>query len=204
VNFCNPHRLSFNPQKDIHDIGSILGYIKGLAVDDQKRIAVFLKKELEPEADPVRLESNLSIIITILAKEDWNRDESTSDAIPFDIDQKIEFNKLNRVREIIEEYAIHGIRISGIYDAFDQEGTNKSLSVLNGIKRLYTNHKARLSNDDLFDKVVECVMERVQESANFVPIPWEELELCANILVVDAFVRCKIFKNPVGYAHAAT
>jgi len=40
------------------------------------------------------------------------------------------------------------------------------------------------------------VTARIQGSENYNQIAFEELELCVNILVVDAFIRCKIFKNP--------
>ena len=33
-------------------------------------------------------------------------------------------------------------------------------------------------------------------STNYDGIPFEELELCVNILVVDAFIKCKIFESP--------
>lgn len=201
--FANHHNLTFDPQSDIHDITSLLRHISSLEVEHQQRIAAFLKKELVAEVDPVKLESNLAAIITILAHVDWRNNQSTIETVPFDIDTKIEFNDLERARDIIEEYAIHCRRIEGIYDTFDREGNNKSLSVLDAIKGFYSKHRMRLSNDALFDKVVECVTEQVMDSANFTPIPQEELDLCVNILVVDAFTRCKIFKNPVGYAHAA-
>lgn len=201
--FINPHNLTFDPQSDIHDVTSILRHISALAVDDQKRIAAFLKKELVAEVDPVRLESNLATIITILAKEDWGHDDVPPETIPFVIDNKIEFNNLLTSRDITDDYHFHGGKVARIYADYDREGSNKSQSVLDAIKGFYRTHKSRLSNDALFDKVIECVAERVQESTNFVPIPIEELELCANILVVDAFIRCKIFKNPEGYAHAA-
>ena len=84
------------------------------------------------------------------------------------------------------------------------EKATKKLSVLDAIKGYYVVHRARLSDDDLFFRIIECVVVKVQEGANFTPIPAEELELCVNILVVDAFIRCKIFKNPVGYAHATS
>jgi hypothetical protein len=35
-------------------------------------------------------------------------------------------------------------------------------------------------------------------------IPQEEMEMCVGILVVDAFIRCKIFKNPNNYNYATT
>jgi len=202
--FANPHHLSFDPQTDIYDVTSILRHISALSADDQKRIAAFLKKELVAEVDPVRLESNLATIITILAREDWSRDTTPLETIPFEIEKKIEFNDLHNSRDIIDEYHIHNSKVARIYADYDREGSNKSLAVLNAIKRFYVNHKAQLSDDALFDKVIECVLERVRESTNFSALPIEELELCVSILVVDAFLRCKIFKNPVGYTHAIT
>lgn len=200
--FANPHGLAFNSQTDIYDITSILRYITGLAVDDQRRVAALIRKELGTEVDPVRLESNLAAIINILAREVWSN-ESSERPIPFNIDQKIDFNDLKAARDVIEEYNFHYSRVDRIYADYDMEGNNKSLSVLDMIKRLYVRNKTGLDNDDLFFKIIDCVAEQVQGSPNFTPIPIEELELCVNILVVDAFIRCKIFKKPVGYTHAA-
>lgn len=202
--FANPHNLAFDPQKDIHDLASTLRHITGLHIDDLSRIATLIKKELVTAVDPVRLESNLAAIINILAKEDWNRDDPTLETIPFNIDHKIDHNKLDAARDIIDDYSAHHNRVARIYADYDREGNNKSLSVLDAIKGYYVTHRASLSDDDLFFRIVECVAVRVQEGANFAPIPAEELELCVNILVVDAFIRCKIFRNPVGYGHAAS
>ena len=200
--FTNPHNLSFDPQADIHDIPSLLRYIGALGIDNQKRIKKFFKNELAAEIDPLRLESNLAAIINILAKEDLSKESSTH-PMPFTIDDKIDYNELKDARDIIDEYTVHYPRIDRIYTDFDREGNNKSLSVLNAIKRYYVTHKGRLNNDALFFRITEAVAEHVQGSPNFIPISSEELDLSVNILVVDAFIRCKIFKNPVGYAHAA-
>ncbi|MBU4261087.1 MAG: SMEK domain-containing protein [Proteobacteria bacterium] len=202
--FANPHNLAFDPQNDIHDPASTLRHISGLHIDDLIRIATLIKKELVTEVDPVRLESNLAAIINILAKEDWNHNDPTVETIPFAIDHKIDHNKLDAARDIIDDYSAHHNRVARIYADYDREGNNKSLSVLAAIKRYYVTHRARLSDDDLFFRIIECVTASVQEGANFAPIPAEELELCVNILVVDAFIRCKIFKNPVGYGHATS
>jgi hypothetical protein len=50
--------------------------------------------------------------------------------------------------------------------------------------------------------IVKNVSQKVIASANFKAMPIEELDLCVAILVVDAFVRCKIFKNPIENNHA--
>ena len=47
--------------------------------------------------------------------------------------------------------------------------------------------------------VIEKVEEHVLKSDSVSEIPEEEIDMCIRIIVVDAFVRCKIFKNPRGY-----
>jgi hypothetical protein len=201
--FLNPHKLAFNPQYDIFDIPSILKHITALDVDDQRRISDFIRKELGGEVDVRKLETNLAAVIKILAKQDLRRGNSVVETVPFKVDEKIEYNSLDTSRDIIDGYLIHHSRVDRIYTDFDRGGSNKSLSVLAAIRGFYLAHKSHLGGDALFRKVVDCVTDTVLASLNHVPLPWEELELCVNILVVDAFVRCKIFKNPVGYAYAA-
>ena len=59
-------------------------------------------------------------------------------------------------------------------------------------------------DDDLFILVLEKIQKKTLQSANYNQIPIDELELCVNILVVDAFIRCKIFENPKEYKYAFT
>lgn len=90
--------------------------------------------------------------------------------------------------------------MENIYSEFDRQGVNKSKSVLDLIRRDYLCSKNKFSDDDLFSYIIKSVINRIQDSKNYVPIPFDELELCVNILVVDAFMRCKIFENPEGYS----
>lgn len=204
ITFANPHNLTFKPQTDIYDITSILKGILVLGIDEQRRIADFIKKELGSEVDPHRLESNLAAIINILAKEDWSQIVSAVETIPFDIDKKIDYNNLDAARIIIDDFNIHHGRVDRIYSDFNEQGANKSTSVLAAIRNFYMTNKVRHSDDDLFFNVIECVVDRIQNSANYTAIPEEELDLCVNILVVDSFIRCKIFKNPEGYVNVAS
>jgi hypothetical protein len=85
------------------------------------------------------------------------------------------------------------------------QGYNKSLSVLQSIKNSYTAKTTVLNapnNDLIFLQVLDSVKEKVIQSANHIEIPIDELELCVNIIVVDAFIRCKIFENPLNYTYA--
>ena len=202
--FNNPYEINFSPSADIIDKNSILTTIRGLNIDDQKRIYDFIKKELVIEIDPMKLESNLAAVINILSKEDWNKKEPVSEINSFEIDRKIYHNNLNAAKAIIEDYTVHYGRVDKIYTEFDSQGSNKSSSVLSTIRQEYARAKSNMNDDHLFFEVISKVEEKILNSSNYSSIPFDELELCVNILVVDAFIRCKIFENPEKYNYATT
>jgi len=202
--FKNPHGISFNPSTDIIDKNSILSKIRGFHITDQVRIYNFVKMELVMEIDPMKLESNLATVINILSKEDWDKKEQVAEINSFEIERKILHNKLDSAQYIINDYSVHYGRVDKIYTVFDSQGSNKSSSVLSTIRQEYLKIKGILSDDQLFFEVISKVQEKVLNSSNYTSIPFDELELCINILVVDAFIRCKIFENPHNYNYATT
>ncbi|MCC7429228.1 SMEK domain-containing protein [bacterium] len=202
--FKNPHGISFTPSTDIIDKKSILSKIRGLHIDEQERIYKFVKKELVMEIDPMKLESNLAAVINILSKEDWDKTEPVAEINSFEIDRKISHNNLNAAKAIIDDYKVHYGRVDKIYADFDLQGINKSKSVLSTIRQEYAKAKSSLNDDQLFFDVISKVEKKVLNSSNHTTIPFDELELCINILVVDAFIRCKIFENPERYSYAST
>lgn len=202
--FKNPHGITFNPTNDIIDKNSILSKIRGLNITDQERIYKFVKNELVMEIDPLKLESNLATVINILSKEDWNKKEPFGEINSFEIDRKISHNNLDSAKMIIDDYSVHYSRVDKIYTEFDSQGSNKSNSVLSTMRQEYAKLKSNLSDDQLFFEVISKVQEKVLNSSNYTSIPFDELELCINILVVDAFIRCKIFENPEDYNYATT
>ncbi len=202
--FKNPHGISFSPSLDIIDKNSILSKIRGLHIDDQERIYQFVKKELVIEIDTMKLESNLAAVINILSKEDWDKKEPVAEVNSFEIDRKISYNNLNAAKVIIDDYSVHYGRVDKIYTEFDSQGSNKSSSVLSTIRQEYAKSKINLTDDQLFFYVISKVEEKILNSSNYTAIPFDELELCINILVVDAFIRCKIFENPDSYNYATT
>lgn len=203
--FANPHSINFNPIDDIIDKNSILKSVFGLEIDDQRRIYDFIRKELGNEVDAVKLDSNLAAIINILAKETWDGKGEKDKINPFEIDRKIEHNNLRITRKVVEEYAIFKTKVESLYDEFDSLGSNKSYPVLQLIARYYIEEsKSPKDSDTVFLNVCEKVMERVQESVNFIKVEFDVLILCVDILVVDAFIRCKIFENPENYNYVAS
>ncbi|MGE0084395.1 MAG: ABC-three component system protein [Desulfococcaceae bacterium] len=202
--FCNPNHLIFSPSSDILDITSLLKFIGDMEIDQQRKVYEFLKRELKNEPDPERIESNLTTIIKILSKEDWSRGAMGFETVPYDPETKISYNQLEAAKVLIDDYKIHYHRIDKIYSDFDKQGVNKSISILNGIRTEYLALGTIVSPDQCFFSIIEKVAHKIRASANYAPIPDEELVLCVQILVVDAFVRCKIFKNPSGGVNAGS
>jgi hypothetical protein len=202
IKFINTKNITFDPKSDIFDIPFILKIINNLDTDSLKNMYEFVMKELEPASglNPQNIQTNLATIINILSKENWEKDKENIQIIPYDIDRKIDYNNLSTSRDIIEEYKIHYNRVDSIYSEFNKEGVNKSKSVLDFIRREYFEHKGLLNDDELFSKIVTSVVDRIEMSSNYIHIPFDELELCVSILVVDAFMRCRIFENPEGYS----
>jgi hypothetical protein len=196
--FTNPSNLRFTPVDDIFDIPYLLKLIINMDIDRQKDVAEFLKKEVNSEPDPEKVESNLTTIIKILSKEDWSHEPLDFETVPYDPEIKISYNQLDTARYLIDDYKVHYHRIDKIYSEFNKQGVNKSISILNGIRTEYLALGVAVSPDQCFFSIIDKVTQKVQVSANYTPIPNEELMLCVQLLVVDAFIRCKIFKNPSG------
>ncbi|MCP3941870.1 MAG: SMEK domain-containing protein [Desulfobacteraceae bacterium] len=203
-NFVNPHGISFTPSVDIYDITSILRNILNMDVDGQKMVYEQIKKELGGGVDIVKLDSNLATIINILSKEQWDEANKSDRLIRFEVNRKISYNDLASAKDTIDEYVLYHGRVDAKYSEFDSLGNNKSNSVLATMKRTYLNLKNNRNSDEIFYSVIEEIKNKILVSANYIHIPIDELELCVDILVVDAFIRCKILENPEGYNYAAS
>ena len=111
-------------------------------------------------------------------------------------------NDLVPVRDRIEEYKIYYSKLNEKYEEFDKQGANRSLSVFQVIKTQYTKLLLTgMESYELFYAIIDSVIGIISKSKNYIEIPYEELEMCVHIIVVDAFIRCKIFRNPEGYNH---
>ena len=195
--FENPYNLIFDSQKDILDSTTLLRYILNLEIDKQKILFEFIKKELGEEISTVKVDSNLAEIINVLAKEDLDLKSAKINTTVFVIEEKINYNNLNGVRELIDDYKIFSVKLDQKYVEFDRGGKNRSTSILQIIRKQYVKLKNEKKNsEEIFYGVVENIMKIIEESANYKKLPFEELEMCVDILVVDAFMRCKIFENP--------
>ncbi|MBR5717259.1 MAG: SMEK domain-containing protein [Bacteroidales bacterium] len=199
--FSNPHGLNFLPVNDIFDIDSLVREVFGLTIDKLQEIETFIRKELGNDATSMVIESDLTRIITMLAQVDFSAFDQIKLDNDFQIDTKIDYNDLIKSKAVIKEYKIWQNSVSHIYSAFDAEGLNKSLFVLQKIRNFYLEHCCELKGDELLDAVRNDVKTEIRKHAQSGELTEESIDICSDVIVVDAFIRCKIFENPAGYSY---
>lgn len=205
--YNNLYNIAFEPQNDIFDISSLEKDILDLQSEKLETVYHFIKAELGNMPDSIKFNSDLATIINILAEVMLDEKEPLGNINMYEIDKKIDFNKLDIAASIIDDYKIFYNQVEKKYREFDKMGLNKSMLVLQSLKKMYIDALLKntySSNDLLFVALIDEVKEIVLNSSNYSEISKEALEACASLLVVDAFMRCKIFKNPEGYAYVIT
>lgn len=109
----------------------------------------------------------------------------------------MDFNSLNKWKDVISKYTVYSLLVDKIYRAYDEQGVNKSFTVLSSLHDLYLSLASELTGDALFDKLLESVYEIVNKDYECnESLTREELQMNIKIVLVDAFVKCKIFKKP--------
>ncbi len=204
LTFANPHGINFDPNKDIIDNKSILDFLLQQKIEQQKEIYEFIKEELGNAVDIVKLDSNLAVIINILSNDNENLPQGIV-VNSFEIERKIDFNQLQNTKLIIQQFASYYQRVDNQYKVLDAQGSNKSTYVLQTLHMSYveeTSKNQSITADEIFLKVIDNVVSKVLKSANYIQTPLDELEFSVSALIVNAFIRCKIFKNPTDYKYA--
>ncbi len=202
--FSNPQEIIFDPNVDIYDIARILSDIKKFSIIKQEETKEFLIKELGMAGQTKPLDLNLTKIINILSKQNLSETESAITIKGFNIDEKIEFNNLVEIKDVINEFAAYQPKLDKIYTEFDSQGFNKSTSILSLMKSEYIKCRKNSKNEELFYLIFDRLKSKIIESKNFLDTEEEILDMCLYIIMVDSFVRCKIFENPSNYKYAPT
>ena len=195
--FNVPEGISFNAETDCYDDKRILRDILAKDIDTIRKLASYLEESILPATADERRPSVITYVINRLADEPLAEIAVNPDTKSFDLEPKIDFNSLKKWRDIISEYTVFSLLVDKIYRAYDEQGVNKSFAVLSSLHDLYLNLASELTGDALFDKLLESVYDIVNKDYEYnESLTREELQVNIKIVLVDAFVKCKIFKKP--------
>lgn len=197
----NTHNdIVFNPSEDIIDISTLLKDITHLDIDCLRRVYELCEKEIVPLDTPKVTETDLAIVVKALATnvKDWLKERRP---IGFDIDKKIDFNHLEGKRRLINDYKLYIGKLNAVYGEFVDNATDYSFIILQTLSDMYSRYLEQYESNALFDKIVDEARELALNSKSAEDISVDRVNVCINVIVVDAFIRCRIFEDPGGYSY---
>ena len=155
-----------------------------------------------------RKPSLLSLAINAIADLDFKSKENEIDKQinAFNISDKIEFNSLKRNKPLIKDYSQFYGKINALYGELEDAGSFKKEKILRNIRQIYVRVKGQylidatdelqiiqINADNIFDDVEEKLLSLIDENQSSSK---EDISFALPIIMVDAFMRCKILEEP--------
>ncbi|MCD6010678.1 MAG: hypothetical protein K0Q79_540 [Flavipsychrobacter sp.] len=120
-------------------------------------------------------------------------------------EEKIQFNNIVRYKPLIEEYSAFQGKLNSVYEEIEKQGSSKKDFLLQNIRTLYLKekgkyfdiHEIRANADTIFESIENEIWKVLENSNNFnKDLPIEALNTSVMVIMVDAFMRCKILEEP--------
>lgn len=183
-------------------------------INNEQKYPVSLLKEWKKNHESKQLyqlnlnPSLLTLAINIIssANFDDNNFKTDESVEPFKIEDKIKYNAIKRNKSLIDEYKVFYTKISSLYNELEMQGSFKKEKLLRIIKQIYLKIKGCYIKDsdnqieivrDNADSIIEDVENKLLELAekNKKHLS-EDISFGISIIMVDAFIRCKILEEP--------
>lgn len=153
--------------------------------------------------------SLLNMVIAALADTEFDIEEAVTPSTlkAFEIDDKLSYNDIKRNRPLIDEYKAFYTKVNSLYQTLEREGSFKKEHLLRNIRGVYLHVKGkyvegsddcmdliRKHSDDIIDDVLEILINKSEEKYSSFS---EDITFGVPLIMVDAFMRCKILEEPV-------
>lgn len=199
-----PNGITFNPSEDIIDVPQLLKDIYSKEIDQLNDLYEFIKKHLSSEPQSVSRIKGINRIIQILSQDGVLNESNKFDTSVFEIEEKIRSNNLEDIASKIEDFSIFLGDVQKVYETYDKEGVNKSRAVLNALNNIYLKLKKDYDGFNLMEEIENHIYKNLSGEESLSEFCEEDLRYYIEIILVDAFSRCKIFENPKKIRYGAT
>lgn len=153
--------------------------------------------------------SSLAEIVNHISAIDLDEVEAMENTHAYSLVKKIEYNNIKRFRPILDEYMVYQGKLNRIYSEIDRQGSFKKENLLKNIRILYLETKGELLEENTHiqnirrnaDRLIERVESKLWDlfekspNANY-NLPFEAINHAMRVIIVDAFIRCKILEEP--------
>ncbi len=152
--------------------------------------------------------SLLNMVITAISEIKLvpENDASFSNMEAFKIESKINHNDIKRNKALIDEYKVFYTKVNSLYQTLEEQGSFKKENLLRNIRSIYLQIKGKYVGNstnpmqivrDNADNIIEDVQENllVLAEKNTKGIS-EDISFGVTLIMIDAFMRCKILEEP--------
>jgi hypothetical protein len=122
---------------------------------------------------------------------------------------KIDYNNVVRFKPVINAYKVYCGKIDKIYQEIDKQGSNKKKRLLRNIELIYLKIKGKYTvgddtdiikireqSDNIMDEIETELISRISNNRQ-VNHYEEDRNFAVMLIMVDAFIRCKILEKPL-------
>jgi len=147
-----------------------------------------------------QIPSQMSVLADIINRlAEINIDDVTAvndSQTPFTIDAKIQYNSIVKYRDIFNNVKEFYAKLNSLYTELEAAKPGVKSTILLNIQTLYLHEKHKdLTSDTIIDNIFKILYNRVISSQN----NQQHTEIVENslyIILLDAFMRCKILEEP--------
>jgi len=160
-------------------------------------------REQEISNQRIRNPTYLKTAINALSDIDFPEEINEKEKKPFEIGKKISYNSIKRNKSLIERYKAYYYILNNLYSELEEQGSFKKVKLLRNIENIYLKVKGKYVNgegdemkiirenaDNIFEDVQKKICETLKEEVV------ENIMFEIDLIMVDAFMRCKILEEP--------
>lgn len=166
----------------------------------------FIREQTVKSNSIAKHPSLLGKVVKILGKERFFTEDGDLKLIAPDPEAKIAYNSIVRFRYLIEGLRIYQGKLNKIYEEIEKEGTSTKDVLLLNIHSIYLKEKSKYrglqaikaNSDTIIEEIFNVLSARVDTQLGVdYALSEEIIENAINIILVDAFLRCKILEEPI-------
>ncbi|UBX98669.1 ABC-three component system protein [Mycoplasmopsis synoviae] len=195
-----PEFIKFIPEKNIWSFNDLCDNWNQIESKKARKVLNYLKENVwnPGEVEFEKLHSDLVAVSEELSQNNLQKlkKKKFRKKQEFEIEEKINYNKLESLKQVFDKYKIYFSIYQKILDQFSENGKETAFNISQIINDKYLEiSKTEKQNEKIFEKIFSFFYEFIKNHSNK---SWtqERLEICLKIIITYYFIQCEIFERP--------
>lgn len=180
--------------------------------DDVQKYTVEVLKKMKMDHESAylhqRIRNNPSMLknaINAISSISLDMIKESSSLNTFNPKTKLNYNSVKTNYALIQEYKVFHEKVNSLYDELELQGSIKKEKLLSNIEQIYLKVKGNyvLDSDETIeivrqnsDKIIDDIYDYLYSELEGSNLFDEDVVLGIRLIMVDAFIRCKILEEP--------